>query len=291
MGWRTVVVSKPSKIDLRLGYAVIRDVDSTVRVHISEISVLIIETTAVSITTALLAELVKQKVKVIFCDEKQNPVSELLPYYGSHDCSQKLKIQTGWSDFTKQSVWTHIIAQKITKQAENLMYFGLAESQKLFGYLEELELFDKTNREGHAAKVYFNAMFGKNFSRSDECPVNAALNYGYSILLSCINREIAACGYSTMLGLFHDNIFNQFNLSCDLMEPFRPVIDRYVKEAGLQKFESEEKHKLLSLLNLELMIDGRRQTLLNTIKIYTKSVLDALVGDDISMIKYYKYEL
>ena len=75
------------------------------------------------------------------------------------------------------------------------------------------------------------------------------------------------------------------------MEPFRPVIDRYVKEAGLQKFESEEKHKLLSLLNLELMIDGRRQTLLNTIKIYTKSVLDALVGDDISMIKYYKYEL
>lgn len=291
MGWRTVVVSKPSKVDLKLGYAVIRDVESTVRVHISEISTLIIETTAVSVTAALLAELIKQKVNVIFCDDKQNPTAELLPFYGSHDCSQKLKLQTEWSDFSKQSVWTNIVSQKIAKQAENLEYFNLSESQKLYGYLEELEFFDKTNREGHAAKVYFNAMFGKTFSRSDDCPTNAALNYGYSVLLSCINREVVACGYSTMLGLFHDNMFNPFNLSCDLMEPLRPIIDRFVKESAPQKFESEEKHSILTLFAREFVIDGRRQTLLNTIKIYTKSVLDALTSGDISMIKYYKYEL
>lgn len=291
MGWRTVVVTKPAKIDLRLGYAVIRDVDTTVRVHISEISVLVIETTAVSVTAAVLAELTKQKVKVVFCDEKQSPIFELVPYYGSHDCAQKLKCQIGWQEFNKQSVWTDIVAEKITKQAENLHFFGLAESEKLLGYLEELEFFDRTNREGHAAKVYFNAMFGKTFSRSDDCVTNAALNYGYSILLSCINREVTAAGYSTMLGLFHDNMFNQFNLSCDLMEPFRPIIDRYVKQTDPQKFESEEKHNLLSLLCDEFVIDGKRQTLLNTMKIYTKSVLDALTDGDVSVIKHYKYEL
>lgn len=91
MGWRTVVVSKPSKLDLRLGYMVVRDVESNVQVHISEISVLIIENTASSITTALLWELTKQKIKVIFCDEKQNPSSELVSYYGCHDCSLKFK--------------------------------------------------------------------------------------------------------------------------------------------------------------------------------------------------------
>ena len=291
MGWRTVVVTKPSKLDLKLGYAVIRDVESTVRIHIGEMSVLIVETTAVSVTAALLAELVKQKVKVIFCDEKQNPISELSPYYGSHDCSQKLRLQTRWSDFTKQSVWTNIVAQKILNQAENLEYFGLAEAQKLFNYVGEIEFFDKTNREGHAAKVYFNALFGKSFSRADDCPRNAALNYGYSILLSCVNREVTAAGYTTMLGLFHDNMFNQFNLSCDLMEPFRPIVDRYVKETYPVKFESEEKHGLLSLLNKEFLIVGRRQTLLNTIKIYTKSVLNSITNDDISLIKHYKYEL
>lgn len=91
MGWRTVVVSKPSKLDLRLGYMVVRDVESNVQVHISEISVLIIENTASSITTALLCELTKQKIKVIFCDEKQNPSSELVSYYGCHDRSLKFK--------------------------------------------------------------------------------------------------------------------------------------------------------------------------------------------------------
>lgn len=93
MGWRTVVVSKPSKLDLRLGYMVVRDCENTVRVHISEISVLIVENTASSVTTALLNELTKQKIKVIFCDEKQNPSSELISYYGCHDCSLKLRTQ------------------------------------------------------------------------------------------------------------------------------------------------------------------------------------------------------
>lgn len=291
MGWRTVVVSKPSKLDLKLGYMVVRDCEKTVRVHLGEISVLIVESTASSVTTALLSELTKEKIKVIFCDEKQNPSSELVSYYGCHDCSLKLKAQLQWLTVNKQVVWTAIVRQKIKMQAEVLQHFNLAETEKLLGYVEEIEFNDQSNREGHAAKVYFNALFGKKFSRSDESPINAALNYGYSIILSCFNREIVASGYLTQLGLFHDNMFNQFNLGCDIMEPFRPIVDRLVKTVCPEKFDSEEKRTMLSMLSMELYIDGRSQTLLNAIKIYAKSVFESIESGDTSTIRFYKYEL
>ena len=291
MGWRTVVVSRSSKLDLKLGYMVIRDSEQTIRVHISEISVLIIENTATSITTALLNELTKQKVKVIFCDEKRNPSSELMSYYGCHDCSLKLRAQLDWQQFSKEMVWTAIVSQKIQMQAENLNFFGLQESELLHKYREEIEFNDQSNREGHAAKVYFNAMFGKEFSRSNECPINAMLDYGYSIILSCVNREIVSNGYLTQIGIFHNNMFNQFNLGCDLMEPFRTIVDRKVRVVLPQRFEATEKRQILELLSEEFIVEGRRQTLLNTIKIYVKSVFDAIENSDISYIKFYRYEL
>ena len=93
MSWRTVVVTKPSKLDFSMGYMVVRTVENTLKVHLSEISVLMIENTACSLTCVLLSELASKKIKVIFCDEKRNPKSELMSYYGSHDCSQKVKIK------------------------------------------------------------------------------------------------------------------------------------------------------------------------------------------------------
>lgn len=124
MGWRTVVVSRSSKLDYKLGYMVVRDSESTVRVHISEISVLIIENTASSVTTALLNELIKLKIKVIFCDEKRNPSSELVSYYGSHDTSDKVRRQLEWRLSSKQAVWTAVFREKIRNQLNNLCFFG-----------------------------------------------------------------------------------------------------------------------------------------------------------------------
>ncbi len=288
MSWRTVVVTKTSKLDYSLGYMVVRDIDSTVKVYINEISVLIIESTAVSLTAALLNELIKKKVKVIFCDEKRNPASELIPYYGSFDCSLKIKRQFGWNDITKQSVWTIIVEEKIKNQSNVLKAFGCDQFQMLLEYIDEIEFNDKSNREGHAAKVYFNSLFGKSFSRNDENSINAALNYGYSIILSVFNREIVSNGYLTQLGLFHDNMFNQFNLSCDLMEPFRPFVDTVVKELNPIKFEKEEKQSILKILNEEFIIDGRTQTLLNTIKVYCKTIFTALEENDTSLIRFPK---
>lgn len=130
-------------------------------------------------------------------------------------------------------------------------------------------------------------MFGKDFTRTSDCNVNAALNYGYSIILSSFTREIVANGYITQIGLFHDNMFNQFNLASDLMEPFRPIVDELVFNMELHDFEKSEKMEIVNLLNKQVYINNRTEYINNAIKIYCKSVFDALGDKDIAMIKFY----
>ena len=285
MSWRTVVISSSAKLDYQMGYLVVRK-DTTTKIHLGEIRTLLIETTSVSLTAALLSELTKKKIKVIFCDEKRNPSSELTPYYGSHDCSLKIRRQIAWEDTTKGAIWTAIVSEKIRRQKELLSELAKPEAALLQQYIEELEYGDATNREGHAAKVYFNALFGKDFTRTDDLLTNAALNYGYGILLSAFNREIVLNGYLTQLGLFHDNMFNPFNLASDLMEPFRPLVDACVWEMTLVEFSHLQKMELVNLMNQEVWINGRRELISNAIKIYTRSVFDALEEDDTALIKF-----
>lgn len=288
MSWRTVVITKTCKLDYKMGYMVVRSEDIK-RILLDEISILMIENTAISITGCLLAELTARKIKTIFCDEKRNPSSELVSLYGCHDCSAKMKKQMGWTDDLKGYIWTEIVTEKIRKQAEFLDEIEKkSESELLYEYIGSIEYNDASNREGHAAKVYFNSLFGQEFTRSSECLTNAALNYGYSIILSAFNREVTANGYLTQIGLFHDNMFNFFNLSCDMMEPFRVLVDRKVKGADYGSFGTDEKHDIISILNDTVEIDGVKQNVLNAIKIYCRSVFEALNDGDASEIKYYR---
>ena len=290
MSWRTVVISSNAKLDYQMGYMVVRRMD-IVKVHLSEVETVIIESTAVSLTAALLSELSKRKIKVIFCDEKRNPSSELISYYGAHDTSAKIRTQIAWKEDVQKAIWTEIVTEKIRKQAEHLAYWQRDEADLLYEYIKEIQFDDVTNREGHAAKVYFNALFGLDFTRTAENSLNAALNYGYSLLLSTFNRCIVANGYLTQLGLFHDNMFNPFNLASDLMEPFRPIVDYKVKQMNPIKFEHDEKIEMLKILQNEVMLNGRTEYVNNAIKIYCKSVFDAINNEDISLLKFYRYEL
>lgn len=290
MSWRIVEITKRAKLDCKLNYLVIRS-DETVKIHLSEIYLLLIESTAVSLTAALLCELNKRKIKVIFCDEKRSPDTQLIPYYGSHDTSDKVRRQIAWSADLKCAAWTEIVTEKIRQQATLLEELQKPESEMLRGYIEQIEFNDTTNREGHAAKVYFNSLFGKAFTRNDDCPINKCLNYGYGLLLSTFNREIAAMGYITQIGLFHDNQFNFYNLSSDLMEPFRPLVDRRVARLQPTDFGHNEKVWLLDLLNTEILIQNKMQTTTAAVRIYCKSVFDALESGDLSLIRFYRNEL
>ena len=142
MSWRIVVVSNSAKLEYKMEYMVIRQ-DRITKIHMSEIALLMVETTAVSITAGLLCELTKRKIKVVFCDEKRNPSSELVGYYGSHDTSAKIRKQIEWSEDIKRIIWTEIVSEKIRNQKNFLEDLGKEESNLLEGYLREIQPGDR----------------------------------------------------------------------------------------------------------------------------------------------------
>lgn len=291
MSWRTVVISNRAKLDFKMNYMVVRKVDSLTKIYIQEIYMLIIESTAVSMTAVLLNELAKAKIKVIFCDNKRNPALELISYYGAHNTSGRCRDQIAWREEDKISLWTDIVRSKINNQLRLLKSRNLTTYKQLESYLLDVLPGDITQREGHAAKVYFNSLFEKEFTRDEENNINAALNYGYMMLLSAINREIASLGYLTQIGLNHNNQFNQFNLSCDLIEPLRGLVDRVVVNMDLNQFSKDEKYRLIGILSEEVRIYNKTYTLTDAIRIYCKSICDALSQSDLYLVRFIEYEL
>ena len=275
MGWRVVVAENRCKLEYKMGYLVCRG-EETKKVFLDEIDTLIVESTAVAVTGVLLAELIKRKINVVFCDEYHNPHAQLNAIYGRHDCSGTVKEQLLWSNEIKAAVWAEIVKEKIRQQALLLRDVGSDKAELLESYIDGVEAGDATNREGHAAKVYFNALFGLDFKRGSDCKINALLNYGYAILLSAFNREVVSDGYITQSGIFHRNDFNYYNLSCDLMEPFRVIIDRLAFVRGEEVMDKELKHDIANVLNLRVKISDKHMTLSDAVSFYCKRIFRAL---------------
>lgn len=289
MTWRTVVVTNKAKLSYKNDYLIVRN-DEVKLIHLSEINTLIIDTTAATMTSYLISEMLSRKIKIIICDKKRNPQGEIVPYYGSHNTSEQIFKQIEWDDYCK-TIWTRIIEEKIINQANYLKELEIDSYKMLYDYVGDLVLFDETNREGHAAKVYFNCLFGKSFSREDSNDINYSLNYGYTILLSQFNKEIVSQGYLTQIGIKHHNVYNWFNLSSDLMEPFRPLIDKIVKENFNERFDGGMKVKLADVLNHKVRIKGKDQYVSNAISIYVKSVFNAIEKKDVDLLTFFEYEL
>lgn len=268
----------------------IRNEEGSRRVILDEIDILMVESTAVSLTAALLAELIARKVRVVFCDRKRFPAAELTPCHGCHDSSRRMKMQLNWTRCACGAIWQRIVSEKIRNQAHLLRRIGKRDAAAIVArYAEEVLENDATNREGIAAKLYFTSLFGSDFTRDKKCDVNAALDYGYQVMLSAFAREISAEGYLSELGIFHDNVYNCYNLASDLIEPFRPFVDAVVRDwfSNLdQEFDKELRRKLVALLHEEVCIEGASQTMMNAIILYTRSVTDGLCSGDVSDLRF-----
>jgi len=293
MTWRVVTVTQCAKLDLRLNHMVVRRQEDTQRVNLNELEAVVIESTMVSMTAALLVALTRQKIRVIFCDEKHNPQSELQPYYACHDCSRKIEQQISWESQLKSALWQRVVREKIKNQRLHLCRRTASQDviHLLAKYESEVEPADCTHREGIAARAYFAALFGTEFSRDGPGPVNAGLNYGYQMVLSIFNRELKANGYLTELGIFHNSQHNPFNFSSDLMEPFRPLVDTWVYDCGFTQFATEEKRKMQNMLDMTVMIHNRQQLLHHAIRIYVNSIARALNSGDLQEVRFFSYEL
>lgn len=289
MSFRTVIIKERSKLETKMGFLVVRG-ETEKQIHLSEIQTVIIESTAIALTAQLVCELVKRNINIIFCDEKHLPHSQLLPLFGNFNVSKNIMRQINWDAGIKQITWTRIVYQKIYMQKNLLIkYKKLNEAKILDSYLNDLKLGDTTNREGHAAKVYFNALFGLDFSRRQENDFNPPLNYGYSILLSAIAREIISAGYITPIGISHCNEFNFYNFACDLMEPFRPIIDDYVLTFVNEK-NDDFKNSMRKIFETQINIGGQNQFFDNAIKIFVRSVFKFLNREEEEFFSIMNYE-
>lgn len=276
MSFRTVVITRQSKISYKNRFLVVKQENDEKYIHLSEIDTIIVDSISVSISAYLLKELADNKINIIFCDEKHNPFGELIPYYSKHNTSKMIKEQIKWKASDKDRLWSEIVKNKIMNQAMLLKKIKSTKYKLILSYIDEVVDGDKTNREGHAAKVYFNALFGNNFIRNSDDSINAALNYGYAILLSTINKEIINNGYLTQLGIHHKNEFNEFNLTCDLMEPFRVVIDNFVYYNQERKLDTEYKLDIINILNGTFKYQGKNYTLKDIIKMFVKNTLESI---------------
>ena len=276
MSFRTVVITRQSKISYKNRFLVVKQENDEKYIHLSEIDTVIVDSISVSISAYLLKELADNKINIIFCDEKHNPFGEIVPYYSKHNTSKMIKEQIKWKTTDKDKIWSEIVKNKIMNQALLLKKTKSDKYKLVLSYIDEVVDGDKTNREGHAAKVYFNALFGNDFVRNSDDSINAALNYGYAILLSTINKEIINNGYLTQLGIHHKNEFNEFNLTCDLMEPFRIVIDNFVYYNQERKLDTEYKLDIVNILNGTFKYQGKNYTLKDIIKMYVKNTLDSV---------------
>ncbi len=273
LSFRTVVITNHCKCSYKNDYLVIKD-EQIRMIHISEINTVIFETPAVSITGVLLSELAKNKVGILFCDERHLPQGHYVPFSANYMSSSRIITQAQWNCVMKDLIWREIVRLKILKQSDVLKYFDkLKESEMLRRYSDDIAEGDSTNREGFAAKVYFNALFGMDFSRGDSSiPYNACLDYGYAILLAIVAREIVNAGYEMALGIHHRGMFNPNNLACDVMEPFRPIVDFIVLSNYKNTFNREMKTHLWNLGNSEIIFREERSFLNSVIGTFFREI-------------------
>lgn len=276
MSWRTVVLTKESKISLRLNHLVVKN-ERVTKIPLSEIGQLVIDNPNIVMTGHIINALSKNKIMAIICDEKHLPFSQLNLIYGNFKQAKMIELQLSWKSSRKNTLWKYIVQQKILNQKNILESFNpLSNLSNFDEYIEGVQSNDTTNREGHAAKVYFNKLFGMGFIRGSDTPQNWALNYGYSLLMSLFTKTIITRGLLTEVGIHHHSQFNHYNLSSDFMEVYRPVIDEIVKKNIDFEFTTINKQTLLEIFNKKVLIKHKKQFLANSIEIYIDSLIKYL---------------
>lgn len=272
MTWRTIILSRESKVSLRLNHLVVA-AEEVVKVPLTEIGMVIVENPNIVLTGHIINALSENKITTIICNQKHIPSVFLHTVYGHHRQSKLLLQQFNWEEKIKGDLWKEIIKNKIFNQARLLFYLEKDGFEELKTFISQVDPHDQTNREGHAAKVYFNRLFGKDFIRDGEDAINWGLNYGYALLHALITRQIVSKGYLSEMGIHHINEYNQFNFASDLIEVFRPIVDYIVVCNVEQYFGKEEKRKITEMFNQKIFIRNGEHFLNQAIQIFIDSCI------------------
>ena len=296
MGWKIVEIENARTLKLFLDNLVIETETQKITIPLSDIDTLITHNSYLMLSSRLLVEIANHNINFIICDDKHNPSCQLTPISGNYNSLKVFDKQLNWNYVFTGNLWKKIIIQKIMNQAETLLHFTNNEViyQQIIALSKEVKDFDQTNREGHAAKLYWHYLINEDFRRTDECFLNMLLNYGYAILRALIARSLVSSGLLPTLGIHHHNRYNAYCLADDIMEPYRPYVDELVLNIvksgqNYEELTKDLKAQLLSIPTIDVQISGKRSPLMIAASTTTAS-LTKCFGGEIRKIIYPEVE-
>lgn len=282
---RTIFLSSPLKVSVKDEQLVIvkrEDSEPISKVPIEDLAYIIIENQQISITIPALNALIRQNVGVIVCDDKNMPNILMNPLDSNTLQGQRYRTQLEASLPVKKSIWKQIVASKIANQSRLLNKLG-KDGDILKPYYMNVKSDDSDNREGIAARLYWQKLLGKDFYRSrDGMPPNNLLNYGYAILRASVARSIVGSGLLPALGIHHRNRSNAFPLADDLMEPFRPFVDEIVTNLftdNHSRVDKESKSAIINVLYCDTVVNGKTHPLNIAVNMLCTSVIKMMDGE------------
>lgn len=272
---KSLILNKNCKLSLDNNNIVIENENGKFYESLELIDVIILNN-KISLTSSLINKIVDNNVPLIINSDSKLPHAYILPIYGSINRCETINKQILWNKNDKLETSFFIVKNKIENQ-ERIIELLFHKSNAYSEYLLDLNKYTITRNEAFVARKYFYKLFGSTFNRRDRHDeINIKLNYGYAIIAALITNEIISHGYLTEIGINHKAKTNNLNLTYDIIEPFRPVIDLYVYKTKDVKFDNDYKNSLVNLIYEPILYNGKEYTVINAIKEYVLSILKAL---------------
>ena len=288
---RIIDISEAAYVRLKHQQLVIEKQSEIVgQLPIEDLGVLILQHPAIVLIQQLIVACQKNKVVIVFCDEKHLPYSLILPIGEGHTLHNKiLKQQMAISEPTRKRLWQKIVQHKIKEQEQTLVLLN-KKSTRLKFLSTQVKTGDSGNCEAIAAQAYWKLLFGKAFKRdADLDGVNSLLNYGYAIIRAAVARSVCGAGLHPTIGLFHTNQYNALCLADDLMEPFRPWVDYVVYQMASTNSEvtinQQSKQALLGLMSEAVLYKKKTMPFMVALN-YLMADLKRCYSDGIKTLPY-----
>ena len=289
---RTLYFGNPAYLSLKLEQLVVRMPDSqdnmeTVRtIPIEDIGILILDHKQITITQGLIEKLLDCNCALITCSSNHLPVGLMLPLYGNTIQNERFRYQLDASLPLRKQLWQQTVQAKITNQAAVLKYATGSIHNNMQVWATDVRSGDSANMEARAAAYYWKTLFQDidGFVRGrDEDEPNNLLNYGYAIVRAVIARALVSSGLLPTLGIHHHNRYNAYCLADDIMEPYRPYVDRTVfdicRKGKPLKLTTELKRDLLSIPTIDVIINDKRSPLMVAATTTTASLVKCFTGE------------
>lgn len=262
-------------------------------IPIEDIGVLIIDNGRITITQGVIEALLENNSALVTCDNTRMPIGLMLPLSGNKTQTERFRDQINATLPLKKQLWQQTVQSKIRNQAYVLSNKNNSIVDNMYAWASEVKSGDPDNYEARAAVYYWANIFNEieGFYRDREgIPPNNLLNYGYAILRAVVARSLTASGLLPTLGIFHRNKYNAYCLADDIMEPYRPFVDKLVCEIvakgnDIKELTQETKFKLLNIPVIDVIMDGQRSPLMNAVGKTTSSLYKCFAGK-VRKIKY-----